>query len=568
MNPARSLHVVLCWHMHQPDYRDGNGSYRFPWTYLHACKDYTDMAAHLEANPKARAVFNFVPVLVEQLDDYGQQFASGKFHDPLLAALATEDLKTLPAKGRHTLLEQCFRLDPEHMLRPFPDYLRLYELWQFIRQDPSAMADYLSVQYLADLLVWYHLAWTGETLRRTSTLIQRLMAKGSGFDWTDRKNLLDCIGATIQGLLPRYRALQAAGQIELSTTPYQHPIAPLLMDFQAARDGLADAALPQSPNYPGGEERVRWQLQAALHSHREHFALPAQGIWPAEGGISPAFAKILAQEGVTWSASGEGVLARSLSQSNPAGPRAEQRADYLYRAYRPASGGPVLFFRDDALSDRIGFDYKSWSGHDAATDFIQRLEAIWRDTETQGSPVVSIILDGENAWEYYPYNGYYFLSELYRALANHPHLQLCTFGDYAREHQEQVEELPVLAAGSWVYGNFSTWIGDPAKNRAWDLLCQAKKAVDEHLASFPRQQQEAIFEQLARCEGSDWFWWFGDYNPADSVRDFDGLYRDHLRRLYGLLGLAAPKELDQPISLGGGSAEGGGTMRRGQREGS
>ncbi|MEL5848208.1 MAG: glycoside hydrolase family 57 protein [Candidatus Igneacidithiobacillus chanchocoensis] len=567
MTPARSLHIVFCWHMHQPDYRGGKGTYRFPWTYLHACKDYTDMVAHLEANPQARAVFNFVPVLLEQLDDYAEQFRTGTFRDPLLQALAASDLKTLDSAQRHALLEQCFRLDPEHMLNPFPAYRRLQELWKFIRQDAAEMSDYLSVKYLADLLVWYHLAWTGETLRRQSPLLQRLLAKGNGFDYADRKALLDYLGATIQGLLPRYRALAEAGQIELSSTPYQHPIAPLLLDFASAHDGLPDAPLPASPAYPGGAERVQWQLQSALASHREHFGREAAGIWPAEGGISAAFAQLLDAEGLSWAASGEGVLGRSLAHSYPETGAAGGRAEYLYRPYRLLGTQLQLFFRDDALSDRIGFDYKTWSGHDAATDFLQRLEAIWRDTQDQPAPVISIILDGENAWEYYPYNGYYFLSEIYRLLSNHPHLQLCTFGDFVREHGDAAQEIPVLAAGSWVYGNFSTWIGDPAKNRAWDLLCHAKAAVDAKIASFAPARQEEIRQQLARCEGSDWFWWFGDYNPGEAVRDFDSLYRDHLRHLYALLELPTPAELEEAISQGGGSAEAGGTMRRGQAEG-
>lgn len=563
MTPARSLHVVFCWHMHQPDYRDAQGTYRFPWTYLHACKDYVDMVAHLEENPLARVVFNFVPVLLEQLDDYAEQFRTRQFRDPLLRALASPDLKTLGVADRHIILDQCFRLDPEHMLNPFPAYRRLYDLWQFIRQDAAEMGDYLSVQYLADLLVWYHLAWTGETLRRKSATIQDLMAKGSGFTAADRTALLACLGETITGLLPRYQALAEAGRIEISTTPYQHPIAPLLLDFQTARDGLPDAALPESTEYPGGKERVQRQLRRALASHRQHFSEPPRGIWPAEGGISAEFVELLGEEGVQWTASGEGVLGRSLHQSFTDRAPARGRAKYLYRAYRSAGQGPQLFFRDDSLSDRIGFDYKTWSGHDAATDFVQRLEAIWRDTEDQPAPVVSVILDGENAWEYYPYNGYYFISELYRLLSNHPHIQLCTFGDYVRDHGDAVQDLPKLAAGSWVYGNFSTWIGDPAKNRAWDLLCHVKLVVDQKIGNFSAERQEAIRQQLARCEGSDWFWWFGDYNPGDAVRDFDGLYRDHLRQLYDLLEQSAPAELDQAISQGGGSAEAGGTMRRG-----
>ncbi|MBU2783055.1 MAG: glycoside hydrolase [Acidithiobacillus sp.] len=567
MPPARALHVILCWHMHQPDYRDGHGEYRYPWTYLHACKDYTDMVAHLEENPAARAVFNFVPVLVEQLQDYVEQFAEGRFRDPLLRVLASEDLENLAADVRHYLLEQCFRLDREHMLNPFPGFRRLYELWQFIRQDASEMVDYLSVQYVADLVVWYHLAWTGETVRRQTPLIQELMAKGSGYSWEDRQNLLRCIGDLLAGLLPRYRALVASGRIEISTTPYEHPIAPLLLDFAAAQDGEPDAQLPNCPAYPGGEARVHWQVDAALERHCQDFGMPPQGLWPAEGGISAPFVEILAGKGLQWTATGEGILARSLSRSEAGDAPARERHDYLYRPYRLRGEGPWIFFRDDALSDAIGFDYKSWFGHDAVTDFVQRLEAIWRATENQAFPVVSIILDGENAWEYYPYNGYYFLSELYRALANHPHLQLCTFRDFVRDHPEAYAVLPQLAAGSWVYGSFSTWIGDPAKNRAWDLLCSAKKAVDEHLPALAPEQQNRVRKQLALCEGSDWFWWFGDYNPAESVRDFDRLYRAHLRELYRLLALAAPAELDQPISQGGAPAEAGGTMRRSHHQG-
>ncbi len=567
MPPARALHVIFCWHMHQPDYRDADGQYLFPWTYLHACKDYADMVAHLEENPGARAVFNFVPVLIEQLEDYIGQFRSGRFRDRLLASLATPDLKTLSGSTRHYLLQQCFRLDPEHMMNPFPAYQRLHTLNQIIRQDDTEMTDYLSVQYLADLLVWYHLVWTGETVRRSSPLIQSLMQKGSGFTWEDRYNLLVFLGDLVGGILPRYRALAEEGRIEISTTPYEHPLAPLLLDFRSARDGVPDAPLPQCAQYPGGTDRVQWHLQRAISSHREHFGQTAAGLWPAEGGISPDFVKLVDQAGIRWTASGEGVLARSLARADSGIPVGANRSAYLYRPYRLAGQGPYIFFRDDSLSDRIGFDYKSWSGHDAATDFIQHLEAIWRQTDGQEHPVVSIILDGENAWEYYPYNGYYFLSELYRELSHHPHIRMCTFQNFVQEHPDGSRPLPELASGSWVYGSFSTWIGDPAKNRAWDALCSAKKMVDLHLQRFPVQEQERILEQLGLCEGSDWFWWFGDYNPADSVRDFDLLFRSNLRRLYQLLQVAPPENLGQPISQGTSHAESSGAMRRSHVQG-
>jgi len=244
----------------------------------------------------------------------------------------------------------------------------------------------------------------------------------------------------------------------------------------------------------------------------------------------------------------------------------------------------VSFFRDDNLSDKIGFEYAKWFGRDAVANFIHELEKIWQNTPEGENPVVSVIMDGENAWEYYPYNGYYFLSEMYEALETHPFIHTTTFKDYLDDSIEEsniqgqlslglskgsgdnvaMGELPYLVAGSWVYGTFSTWIGSPDKNRAWDLLCAAKLSFDLVMGSgrLSKQEIELAEKQLADCEGSDWFWWFGDYNPQHSVESFDKLYRDNLANLYRLLKLPVPEELGVPISHGGGSPEAGGAMRR------
>jgi alpha-amylase/alpha-mannosidase (GH57 family) len=233
--------------------------------------------------------------------------------------------------------------------------------------------------------------------------------------------------------------------------------------------------------------------------------------------------------------------------------------------YRYDGTDCYCFFRDDGLSDLIGFDYATWHADDAVANLVSHLENIAEACHGQPDPVVSIILDGENAWEFYPENGYYFLPALYRALAEHPQLNLTTYSAYLADRPEP-RPLQRIVAGSWVYGSFSTWIGEPGKNRAWELLIAAKRACDEQLlhGSFTEQQQEAILRQLAICEGSDWFWWFGDYNPAESVRDFDHLYRLQLTNLYNLLGLSVPDTLTEPISRGGGQPAAAGTMRRGQ----
>lgn len=570
------LYINLYWHMHQPDYRDTiSGEYVLPWTYLHATKDYTDMAYHLEQNPKAKVTFNFVPVLLDQLEDYAAQFQTMRLRDPLLAMLASKDLTLLSPDQAKMVIDSCFKCNFEKMLDPFPHYVRLRNILKFIEVEGSAAHEYLSAQYLADLLVWYHLAWMGESVRRTNLTVQALMLKGSHFTLEDRLQLYRVIGELIRDLIPRYKKLQEQGRIELSTTPHYHPILPLLLDFKSARDAMPFAPLPRHAHYVGGRARAEAHVDSAIESHLSRFGAKPKGMWPAEGSISHAALSLLAEHKVKWAATGEGVLANSLYKSMDGG-ELPPRDEYLYSPYVVTDGRHdiLCFFRDDILSDKIGFEYAKLHANEAVSDFIHQLERIHQDNHSGVPRVVSIILDGENAWEYYPYNGYYFLNELYEALANHPHLKMTTFSEISEMVNVKAKlkpsiapkVLPAIAAGSWVYGTFSTWIGSHEKNYAWDLLCAAKKEYDKVMQSstLKPSEIEACERQLSICEGSDWFWWFGDYNSSVSVQSFDRLYRRNLKNLYHLLKLSAPAALDQPISLGGGDPANAGTMRRGQ----
>lgn len=574
MIPVRpKLYLNLYWHMHQPDYRDMlTGEYILPWTYLHAMKDYTDMAYHLEANRKARVTFNFVPVLLDQLEDYSQQFKAGTVSDPLLALLAQEDLHEISATQRNFVIDSCFKSHHEKMLAPFPHYQRLYNIYRGLEVEGQTAFNYLSGQYMADLLVWYHLAWTGESIRRTNKLVQSLMAKGSQFTQEERHALYNLIGELLCGLIPRYKKLQKSGQIEISSTPYYHPILPLLLDFKSARDAMPYAPLPHCGQYPGGRQRASAHIESALASHKKRFGTVPAGMWPAEGGVSHAGLSLMAEHGVEWAATGEGVLANSLYKSFDT-LELPPTNEYLYKPYRITNGSHeiVCFFRDGRLSDKIGFEYSKVHASEAVKDFIQSLEAIYQTNAGTQNPVVSVILDGENAWEYYPYNGYYFLNELYAALVDHPHIEMTTFSDIVDKCNEaggaiDMQYMPEIAAGSWVYGSFSTWIGSPEKNLAWDLLCYAKKSYDKVMQAnlLNADQRLACERQLAICEASDWFWWFGDYNSSVSVESFDRLYRRNLTNLYHLLKLEAPEALNHPISTGGGDPAVGGTMRRDQ----
>ena len=557
------LPVVLLWHMHQPQYKDAlSAQYTLPWTYLHAIKDYTDMAAHLEDNPAARAVVNFTPVLIEQLEEIARRIAEHlkvgtPLPDPVLALLGPDAVPT-EAPQRLALLRACLRAQRQHLIERFGPYLELATLAETLGT-PERIA-YASDQFIHDLAVWYHLAWLGETVRRTEPLVARLTERGRDFTPGQRRDLLSLIGELVGQVVPRYRALAERGTVELAVTPYAHPIIPLLIDFKCAREALPQLPLPQHALYPGGAARATWHIEEAVRVFTRAFGHAPAGCWPAEGAVSEAtLAMLAASGGFRWTASSSAVLRGSLALTD-----AQAALDPLAynRPYRLPGTGMDCFFRDDALSDLIGFTYATWHADDAVGNLANELAALAQRYAPGGNHAVLIALDGENAWEHYPFNGYYFLKALYARLANHPQLELTTLSQ-CLERGLQPAPLPRVLAGSWVNGTLATWMGDAAKNRAWDLLCDAKEAYDRVMQNMTDPQQRAqAGRQLALCEASDWFWWFGDYNPADAVEQFDRLYRRQLVTLYRRLNLAPPGELALPLSSGSGAPEHGGVMRR------
>ncbi len=567
MSASTPLKVVLCWHMHQPQYRDlVSGGYHQPWTYLHAIKDYIDMAAHLEAVPAARAVINFAPILLEQIEDYARQvegfLANGlAIRDPLLAALGQPALPTAD-DARLSLIKACLRVNEQRLIDRFPAYKRIADMALWVTKHPDILP-YVGDQLLADLLTWYHLAWLGETVRRDHAGVGRLLDKGANYNLHERRELLAVIGGLLASVIGRYQRLAESGRIELAVTPYAHPILPLLLDFGSARDALPEVALPMLARYPGGEQRARWHIREGLKEFERHFGFRPRGCWPAEGGVSAAALALLAAEGFAWAASGEGVLHHSLSKLGHAAHA--MKAAWLYQPYRVPDTGIDCFFRDDGLSDLIGFSYATWHADDAVANLIEHLERIADCCQDHPDRVVSIILDGENAWEHYPENAYHFLGALYRRLADHPRLEMTTFSEYLRTHP--AKPLRSLSAGSWVYGTFSTWIGDADKNRGWDMLGEAKQAFDAVAPRLAPDKRAAAERQLGVCEGSDWFWWFGGDNPAAPVSDFERLYRQHLTNLYQLLGREPPEYLAHVFTRGHGAPLHGGVMRPGQAGG-
>ena len=537
----KPLCLAILWHMHQPDY--GNvqtGEIDLPWTRFHAVKDYYDMAALAAASPGLRLTINVVPSLMDQLDTYGKRRARETY-----AELTRRSASELEERDKRFLLKSFFQMPWDRMLDPYPRYRELVDK----RGDPDSGGEYphglrrYTVRDYRDLQTWFNLAWCGATLR-SKPVIAALLAKGRNFTEEDKQALLNEQSSFIAGILPYYRSLQDASRVELSVTPYYHPILPLLCDSRSAREALPGIDLPRNQfSYP---QDAREHLSRARTRYREAFGREPEGMWPSEGAISDATLQLARDAGFRWLASDEGVLANSLSK-NGRDPASEP-VTWKFSAWRWGLGrkGPSIFFHDHGLSDLIGFTYAKWKADRAADDFMHRLRDIHAAMPDDGRHyVVSVILDGENAWEHYPENGSEFLDLLYRRIAGSDFVRPVTFSEYL-ELEPHRESLPSVQAGSWIYSTLSTWLGHPEKNRAWDVLAAARSFLQAHEAR-DAAAREAAFREMMIAEGSDWFWWYGDDHPTQNAAEFDRLFRTHVKNVYRFLGENSPADLDIPI---------------------
>ncbi len=542
------LDVVIIWHMHQPYYKDPlKKEYALPWTYLHGIKDYFDMPAIVEDTPGARAVFNLVPSLIEQLLDY----ASGSASDPFLQ-IGMANPADLNQDERIFLLENFFSANRQRMIEPSRRYLEL--LYMAGEGKPGSARDrvrHFSDQDLLDLQVWFFLAWTGEAARRRYPAFGELLAKGEKFTADDKQLLFATQRELLQATIPLYKRLHEEGRIELSVSPYYHPILPLLCDIRSARNAMPRVTLPTEQfRHP---EDARAQIQRGIAYFEEIFGFTPHGMWPSEGSVSNEALEIISDCGISWVATDEEVLAKSIEGG------LGDHKERLYRTWRfnCHHGGVNLFFRDHQLSDLVGFTYSQWDASRAATDLSTRLHAI--KSRLGGTRrVVPLILDGENAWEYYSNNAYDFLQQMYATIAASHDLNLTTCSEVlARNGAEH--HLQSIHHGSWINANYGIWIGHPEENLAWDLVARARQAaVSRHptvaaiLAGVqpetgPDDVAEQICSSLYAAEGSDWFWWYGDDHFSPHSDRFDRLFRLHLINVYHLLGQDTPRELLEPI---------------------
>ncbi len=523
---GRKISVALLWHMHQPPYLEPRSRvFLLPWTYLHGTKDYYDMGEVIRRHPDMRANVNFTPSLLEQLD----QYARNEVPDQTLLLMSKEPGSLTPA-DRAYLLRTCLSI-PQTMLGRFPRYAELAQIYRAHQEHGVDTTEHLEPHDFLDLIVLFLLAWCGPTLSLDPEVVA-LIAKGRDFSTDDRDRLMAVGREFIGRIVPLWRELAESGQVELSTTPFNHPILPLLIDNGVAVEANPATMLPDV-RFEAPLEAER-QVDLGLSYFQKTFGFRPRGMWPAEGAVSEAAIAMLGSRGVQWAATDEEILRRSLGGSMT---QAERFSPHVKH-------GVSLFFRDHFLSDQVGFSYSRWSQEQAVAHFMTELRHRALAAPNDDG-LVLVALDGENAWEFYPDGGYPFLDALYTALVSSDFAQPVTLSEHLDRHGPGMP-LDNLATGSWIDGELATWIGDPDKNRAWSFLSAAWQTARDTLAASDAQSEQ-VQTLMLRAEASDWFWWFGAGHVSIHEREFDYLFRQNLRAIYEGLGVPPPEVLDKPI---------------------
>ena len=544
ISPAEDpIYLAIIWHQHQPVYYKNpeTNVYVRPWVRVHATKDYVDMAAMLEEYPNIHATFNLTPSLIRQLDDLS---AGTKDLYWVYAEIPAEELNT---EQKEFILARFFDTNREVIGR-FPRYQELLSK----RDNGKEYSD----QDFRDLQILFNLAWVDPDWLAQEPLAA-LVEKGENFAESDKVILFQEHLRLIQEVIPVHKALQDAGQIEITMTPFAHPILPLLVTTDLARNALPGVELPAT-SFVYGQDAVA-QVELGVGLYEEHFGVPPRGMWPAEGSVAQEIVTMVSKNGIQWMASDEGVLANSLGIDSFTRDSKEtvSEADTLYRPYyvQGMRGDPVaMVFRDIVISDKVGFTYSGMQGELAAADFLQRIHNIRDELQTSGTEgphLVSVILDGENAWEHYENDGKAFLHSLYQLLSEDDSIITVTPSEFLEiaPDQPQIDE---LWAGSWISHDFSTWIGEEEENTAWEYLADTRAFLQEYITGKfkGRVSDQALNEALTQmyiAEGSDWFWWYGADQNSGNDEAFDQQFRDTLKQIYTILGVTPPTYLDVPI---------------------
>jgi alpha-amylase/alpha-mannosidase (GH57 family) len=541
-----AIHLLFLWHMHQPYYKDlVTGEYRLPWVRLHALKDYYGMVKLLDEFPGLHQTFNLVPSLITQL----QEYVNGTAQDPFLQVAAMPAAE-MDLSERQFAVQYLFQANAENMIGRYPRYRELAQQFNTRPQDAQNNARRMTDGDITDLQVLSQIAWMDEFFLDDPTIAE-LMSKGREFSLKDQEQVIATQQNFLAKVLPAYAAAGKRGAIEISTSPFYHPILPLVCDTNIGE--VSHHGLPLPSHGFRHPEDAREQIERGLTLHEQVFGARPKGMWPSEGSVSNEALTIAHGLGVKWMATDEGVLCRSLGtifQRNGNGMLDDESSAQLYQIFRWQQGAAEMsmLFRDHSLSDLIGFVYSGVPAREAADDFIRRVKQAAEPVLAQGkTAVVPIILDGENAWEYYPQSGREFLRRLYDGIQKDPSIAALTVSE-AIERTASPAAIGSIVPGSWINSNFDVWIGAPEDNVAWDQLTAARDFFTANAGKASAQQVALAYEELLIAEGSDWNWWYGPEHHSANDRDFDELYRKHLSNVYLALGGTPPDVLAQPIA--------------------
>jgi len=506
-----------------------------PWVRLHGLKDYLDMVQILEKYPKICQTFNLVPSLIEQIENYTNRTAKDKFLE-----LSYRSSSDLTPQEKEFILENFFMIDKERVISIHPRYYELYLKKQ-------AKKEFSPQDYL-DLQVWFNLAWTDPYFRDNIPELKDIARKARFFTEEEKRIVLDKQIEILEDILPTYKKFMQSGQIEITLSPYYHPILPLLYSTKIAKEAYPKTILPDIQfTYPRDASA---QIDEAVKLYQSRFGAFPLGMWPSEESVSEHILPFIIQSGIKWIITDEAILFKSLKKK-------KRYNEILYQPYllKRKDGNLNIIFRDRNLSDLISFVYHSWKTEDAVGDLMKHLENISRYFEDR-DVLITIAMDGENAWEYYPNDGWDFLGLLYQRLSDATFLKSVTVSEYLKTHPP-LNEIKRLAAGSWIYANFGKWIGNPYKNKAWEYLAKARQELENPKSQIPPQKLadspiiltspnlnlELAWKQIYICEGSDWFWWYGENHHA-----FDQMFRMHLSNFYRIIGKDVPEYLNKPLT--------------------
>ncbi len=539
---GKKLGLAILWHQHQPFYQNGSGFYQMPWVRFHSTKDYLDLMLVLQEFPAVKQNYNLVPSLLTQIQDYAHNGAKDN-----IWILTEKPADQLNAEDKKKILTNFFLANVNNMIRPYARFYELYLKFKLYLKNESLerQIESFSAADYRDLQVWYNLSWIGMESRKRPA-IAKLFKKGKGFSESDKKILLEESRGIMADIVPTFQKMWESGQVELSTTPFYHPILPLLCDNHIGKESSPGISLPQHHYIQPEDAEI--QVVRGLEYFKSLFGKFPRGMWPSEGSVSMQALEIIARQGIEWVATDEGILANTL--------RDNYTHSKIYQPYTLDTGKNQInmFFRDHYLSDAIGFVYSNWPADRAVEDLMKRLFAIRKmladryGEDALDNFVIPIILDGENCWEYYEGDGKPFLRNLYAALTDNDLIETVTLGEVL-DRSRKKGKLTNLFPGSWINSNFNIWIGGEEDNKSWDILAQSREFLveQEKLGLYSEDVLKKAWEKIYIAEGSDWNWWYGDEHSSSNDMEFDQLYREHLMEVYRLLGQDTPIALYQTI---------------------